>query len=244
MRLRRLYFPQLNESLQSYTLDSKQPEFHYLINVLRLKAGQILQLFSGTGLVAEAKIEQVAKKSVEIAVDSFEQFEKPSIEFHLFLGISKGDRMDYALQKSTELGVTRITPLWTERGDVRLKPDRLEKKMSHWQGVITSACEQSYQNFCPELLEPQTLEELSLDFNDEHLGFMCDASGVPFKDYQSLQPKSVSFMVGPEGGWSQEELESIQQTSIKPLKMGPRILRTETAPVVLLSLAQNAWGDF
>ncbi len=244
MRLRRLYFPQLTESASCYTLDAQHPQFHYLANVLRIKAGQELQLFAGNGDVAQAEVISLAKKSLEIQVESFQQNQAPDLAFHLYIGISKGDRMDYVLQKSTELGVTSITPLWTERGDVKLKADRLEKKMQHWNGVITSACEQSYQNFCPQLHQPKAVNELDFDFNDVHLGFICDVTGMPFSNYQNMQPTSVSFMIGPEGGWSEEELELIQAKSVKPLRMGPRILRTETAPVVLLSLAQNAWGDF
>ena len=168
----------------------------------------------------------------------------PKLKLHLVLGISKGDRMDYALQKSTELGVTHITPIWTERGDVKLKTERLQKKIAHWQGVITSACEQSYQNFVPELLEPQQLIDVPVCVTDQDLALVCDISGKPFRSFVDVQPKSVTFFVGSEGGWTLEEINFLSEKNVQALQLGPRILRTETAPIAMLSLAQYVWGDF
>jgi 16S rRNA (uracil1498-N3)-methyltransferase len=190
----------------------------------------------------------MAKKSLDIEIVEVKQSSAPQLKLYLILGISKGDRMDYALQKSTELGVTHITPIWTERGDVKLKAERLEKKILHWQGVITSACEQSYQNYVPELLEPQQLADVTVDSENlesgQELALVCDVSGEPLAAFAAMQPKCVTFFVGPEGGWTPEEIESLRTKNVKALQLGPRILRTETAPVAMLSLAQYLWGDF
>lgn len=248
MRIRRLFFPALTQSEQYYQLSAGQPEFHYLANVLRLQNNQPLELFDGNGLVAQATITDCQKKQLQIQVFSTEVHQAASVAFHLYLGISKGDRMDYALQKSTEMGVTQVTPLWTTRSEVKLKSDRLNKKLDHWRGVMSSACEQCYQHFVPELQAPLTLAD-SLQENNANLNtkdsiaFVCDVTGQSIKTYQDCQPKQVAFFVGPEGGWSAEELGQLKDQGVRPVRLGPRILRTETAPVVMLALAQSFWGD-
>lgn len=241
MRLRRLYFPALVEHQQSYALASADAQFHYLVNVLRVKPGQALELFDGQGVVARAEVSSVAKKVLQIETQSYERLLQPSLKLHLYLSVSKGDRMDYALQKSTELGVSHITPVWSDRGEVKLKAERLSKKESHWQGVISSACEQAYQNFVPVLKPSCHLSDIELEPNT--FAFVCDASGKPMSQFASQKPEAVHFFVGPEGGWTEEELVFMQTKNIQPLGLGPRILRTETAPVVMLSLAQHLWGD-
>ena len=244
MRSRRLYFPQLLKA-QSYQLTHQEPQFHYLANVLRVKVGQQFNLFNGQGLIASAILVQASKKLLQLDITDVEHLTPGSLGLHLMLSVSKGDRMDYALQKSTELGVTAVTPLWSERGEVKLNQDRLDKKMGHWQGVITSACEQSYQNFCPQLHAPVTLADLKIEplVHEQHL--MCDLIGTTFKTMAyGLEPKMVIVYVGPEGGWSDEEKHNFQSSGVQAVRLGPRVLRTETAPVVMLTLCQYFWGDF
>lgn len=251
-RERRLYFQQLQPlAPMNYELSSQDSEFHYLVNVLRVQPGQVLALFDGAGLTAQAVVTAIAKKTMNIHVETCEQMLPTDLQLHLILGVSKGDRMDYALQKSTELGVTCVTPLWSERSEVRLKAERLDKKMLHWQGVIRSACEQSYQNFCPVLHPAIAVEHLVFDTNDDALVFVCDPNGQPMSNYASGQnknlrvnPTKIQFLVGPEGGWSEAEIATFRNKGALPLSLGPRILRTETAPVVMLTLAQSLWGDF
>ena len=249
-RERRLFFPSLDAGRDHYEFDSKEPSFHYLVNVLRVKPGQVLGLFDGDGLTAQASVVTLEKKRLGIEVQSRVQFQQPALQLHLYLGVSKGDRMDYALQKSTELGVTHITPVWTERSEVAFKAERLLKKRAHWEGVITSACEQSYQNFCPKLSSPVFLEYLELSPHPQSLILLLDPTGQTMSAYHQvfsanhLKPNKVSFFVGPEGGWSEIEISQLREKGAQPLQLGPRILRTETAPVVMLSLAQSLWGDF
>lgn len=245
MRLRRLYYAALTEKKSTYLLTSDQSSFHYLVHVLRIKQGQPIELFNGQGFVGQGQINEVSKKELSINIVQFIRHLPTPLQLHLMLSLSKGDRMDYALQKSTELGVTHITPILTARGEVKLKDERLEKKHSHWQGVITSACEQSYQNFMPTLYKPKKLTDLTLaPSTPEHLAFFGDINGDSIKSYQNFQPKSFTFFVGPEGGWALQECEFFKQNNIQPVKLGPRILRAETAPIALLALAQYLWGDF
>jgi 16S rRNA (uracil1498-N3)-methyltransferase len=149
--------------------------------------------------------------------------------------------MDYAIQKAVELGVAAITPLYTERGDVRLKGDREDKKLAHWQAIAASACEQSGRAVVPQVHSPVLLSAW-LEERQEPLRLMLHlATGYAF-DRQD-RPASVALLIGPEGGLSDGDIAAAQTAAFTPLTLGPRVLRTETAPVVALSLLQHYFGD-
>jgi 16S rRNA (uracil1498-N3)-methyltransferase len=241
MRVPRLY---VNAPLQAGSaMQLDEPQSHYLGKVLRMEAGRELIVFNGDGQEYRAIISKVDKRAVAIQVESGETINRESpLHTHLAIGISRGERMDWVLQKATELGVTQITPLFTERTEVRLQGERLEKKMQHWQQITISACEQCQRNIPPQLLPAQDIAAF-LQQADAGLKLV-----LHHRSEQTLRqlptPASVTLLVGPEGGLSEREINAaISHSGYSPLTLGPRVLRTETAPVAALVAVQMLWGD-
>jgi 16S rRNA (uracil1498-N3)-methyltransferase len=214
---------------------------HYLGKVLRLSPGRALIVFNGDGHEYSAVIHAVNKHhvSIEILAAEFVNRESP-LKTHLAIGISKGDRMDWVLQKATELGVTHITPIFTERTEVRLDGDRLAKRLEHWQQITLSACEQCQRNVIPEFFPVVDLAKFK---SSAELNLV-----LHHRSDQSIQsftkPASVCLLIGPEGGLSDAEIScAVNDLGFSPLTLGPRVLRTETAPIVALASVQMLWGD-
>ncbi|MAM57174.1 MAG: 16S rRNA (uracil(1498)-N(3))-methyltransferase [Salinicola sp.] len=210
--------------------------------VLRLRQDAPLILFDGEGREAQARLVEVGRKRVVARIDTVAAGggESP-LSVHLGQAISKGDRMDYAIQKSVELGVAAITPLYVEHGDVRLKGDREAKKLAHWQGVAVSACEQCGRASVPTIHSPRPLAEW-LGERDEALRLVLHpATDDSWQQADSVE--SAALLIGPEGGLSATEVDIARRAGFQPLTLGPRILRTETAPVVALALLQHHFGD-
>jgi 16S rRNA (uracil1498-N3)-methyltransferase len=243
MRLSRVY---LDSPLALNALISLPKEIaHYLSNVLRLRADDELLVFNSEQGEFLARVSSVAKRAVEIELlkqkrgvnDSAKQ---ASLCIHLVLGLSRGDRMDFAVQKSTELGVTEITPIYTEYGEVRLKPERVVKKLQHWQKIAISACEQSGRLDVPVIHKPISLTELSL--GESVNKWMLEPSGSDALP-QSIAENSSVLLIGPEGGFSANEIDWAQCNDFQIVALGSRILRTETAPVAALAILQHKYGD-
>lgn len=217
---------------------------HHLAVVLRVKVGQAVILFNNTGIEAQATIARVDKKKVDVLIDGVQSIERESsLHIHLAIGISRGERMDFVLQKSTELGVQAITPLFCERTEVKLAEERLQKKMEQWQKIIIGACEQSGRTRLPLLHAPSTLEQcLSADASARRfvLHHRSDSTLAACDN----KPASVLLLIGPEGGLSDKEIRQAQQADCAALTLGPRVLRTETAPLAAISVLQYRWGDF
>ncbi len=214
----------------------------HIAGALRLREGAELTLFNGRGGEYLAQITAVAKQAVTVAVKSFSDAEcEARLPITLCVGISRGERMDLVVQKSTELGVAAIQPLVTERTEVRLKGERQRKKWQHWQQVAISACEQCGRNRLPVIAEPLTLDH------------WLPAAGGSLKlvlHHRSPEglgerpaPASVDLLVGPEGGLSPAEIALAGKAGFQPLALGPRVLRTETAPLAALAILQFHWGD-
>lgn len=214
----------------------------YLGSVLRMAAGRPLQLFNGQGGHFLARIVSANKKQVTVLTEAFEDCEKESpLAIHLGIGLSKGDRFDWVVQKATELGVNSITPLVTVRSEVKLNAERTNKKICHWQQIAISACEQCQRNRIPTIHSPEKLDNW-LQARDEDLKLVLHhRADKALSAYTS--PQSVALVIGPEGGLNNEEIEQAIKAGFHPLLMGPRVLRTETAPIVALSLLQHNWGD-
>ncbi|RAR59592.1 MULTISPECIES: 16S rRNA (uracil(1498)-N(3))-methyltransferase [Halomonadaceae] len=213
--------------------------------VLRLKEGAALTLFDGEGHEAAAVLVEVTRKRVVARLESVTpgRGESP-LGVHLGQAISKGDRMDYAIQKAVELGVAAITPLYTEHGDVRLKGDRAAKKLAHWQAVAASACEQCGRATLPPVHAPMALADWLAERGEPlRLVLHPATEGVFEAGSQSSAPKTAALLIGPEGGLSPREVDHALADGFTPLTLGPRILRTETAPVVALTLLQHHFGD-
>jgi len=237
----RIYTPE--DLALNCRLDLDSQASTHLVKVLRLKEGAELRLFNGNGCEYLAQITVAGKKNTQVEISEVLSTDS-KITFPLHLGqvVSKGDRMDFTIQKATELGITDITPLWSERCDVRLKGERLEKKMEHWKKVAISACEQSGRNHVPTIHPAVNYQDWANSVEAESKLVLHTRDQKPLSEIKT--PASVALLVGPEGGITDEEVEFCIQQGFTGLMLGPRILRTETAALAALSLFQYLWGDF
>lgn len=241
MRNTRFYLPQPLSPDIAVELTAEAS--HHAFTVLRLKEGASLIVFNGEGGQYTATIISASKKSVIIQTGSFNPVDHESpLLTHLAIGISKGERFDLVLQKATELGVSEITPLFTERTEVRLNNERQEKIQQRWQHIVINACEQSQRNRLPKLNQPVDFSVvLDKDISERKLILHHHSEKSLDKNNS---PKSVCLLVGPEGGFSDMEFKLALKKGYAPLALGPRVLRTETAPLAALSVMQLLWGDF
>ena len=209
--------------------------FHHWVKVLRAKVGESATLFNGQGGEYEVTLIDISKKSASVSVDSFNPDDRtPAFSTLLGQVMSKGDRMDYAIQKAVELGVSKIQLLTSERCEMRLKYDRDQKKIDHWQGVAIAACEQCGMNRVPEILAPLALADwLATELPTTKLVL------APNKDQinvlENVTP-NIALLIGPEGGLSASEIELSNKVGFINWCIGNRVLRTETAPIVALSI--------
>ncbi len=240
MRLTRIFQKSTLSVGQDFKLDSRG--HNHVFNVLRLKADDPLILFNGTGLEFNCSIISANKKQTIIKIlDSFESQKESSLNTHLGQVISKSDRMDFAIQKAVELGISEITPLKSDFVGFKLSEVRLEKKIRHWEHVITSACEQCHRNVLPQLNPPIQLETW-LSKTNADLKLIFDTG----KDSHNLSydaPDSIALAIGPEGGFSENELQTALKNEFNISSLGPRVLRTETATTTAISIIQYMWGD-
>lgn len=215
----------------------------HLVRVLRMKTGDALRLFNGNGVEYQAELEVESKKTAHARVSSVIREDAPlPLAVHLGQVMSKGDRMDFVVQKATELGVSDITPLISERCDVRLKGERLDKKIEHWQKVAISACEQSGRNTVPVIHPPLPANEWAQSVTADVKLVLHPHNQKPLK--AETNPGTVAVLIGPEGGFTDLEVNQYQDSGFDGLLLGPRILRTETAALTALSVLQFVWGDF
>jgi 16S rRNA (uracil1498-N3)-methyltransferase len=240
MRTHRVYIKEKLQQGSTLSLPSKTS--HYLSKVLRLKPGDEVRLFNAGDGEFPAIIGNISKNSVEVSLDAvLASPQVPALEINLALGISRGDRMDYGVQKSTELGVSSITPLFTEFGEVKLKADRAENKLRHWRKIAVSASEQSGRLDVPELAAPCRFDQW-ISNSPEGLNIMLEPDGGQSLK-QEFSGKRINLVVGPEGGFSPAEIKQAEQQGFVIASMGNRILRTETAPVASLAILQHLYGD-
>ncbi len=217
------------------TIELTESVFHHWVRVLRAKEQEQAIFFNGKGGEYRVTLTDINKKNAFVSVDHFEPADRTP-PFKVVLGqvMSKGDRMDYAIQKATELGVTTIQLLTSERCEMRLKYDRDQKKIDHWQSVAIAACEQCGMNIVPEILAPIALTEwVSSELPQARLVL------APNKDQNNVLLNSepdLALLIGPEGGLSEAEIETANQNHFQSWCIGDRVLRTETAPVVALSI--------
>ncbi|MCD5971312.1 16S rRNA (uracil(1498)-N(3))-methyltransferase [Pseudomonas quasicaspiana] len=239
MRLSR-FFIDATLSLGEHELPEAQA--HYIGRVLRMAEGDALQVFDGSGQEFRGTLLEVGKKRVRVNLDeTFPGQTESPLRIHLGQGLSRGERMDWAIQKATELGVTEITPIVSERCEVRLKDERAEKRQAHWQQIAISACEQCGRSVVPVIHPPMPLAEW-LKRSDAELKLVLHPVAEPLTSHN--KPTTLAFLIGPEGGLNDAEVDQAQDAGFHAARLGPRVLRTETAPVVALSVAQQLWGDF
>jgi 16S rRNA (uracil1498-N3)-methyltransferase len=217
------------------TTELTETVFHHWVKVLRAQVGETATLFNGQGGEYEVTLIEVAKKSASVQVNTFNPTNRtPNFKALLGQVMSKGDRMDYAIQKTVELGVSEIQLLTSERCEMRLKYDRDQKKIDHWQGIAIAACEQCGLNIVPKILAPMSLEKwLETDLPTTKLVL------APNKDETNVLKDASSelvLLIGPEGGLSESEIQASNSRGFMNWCIGERVLRTETAPVVALSI--------
>ncbi|PWB55431.1 MAG: 16S rRNA (uracil(1498)-N(3))-methyltransferase [Nitrosomonadales bacterium] len=227
------------------TLDLPPDAAHHAAKVLRMEAGHEVALFSGEGGEYTATITHISKNSVTVKTTAFHERERESpLAVTLAQAISSGDKMDYTLQKAVELGITHIQPLSSERSVVKLAGERADKRVRHWQQVVISACEQCGRNRVPEVAPIQPLLHWlgNLPPDALHLMLAPDAQhslgGLP------APAVPVTLLIGPEGGLSPSEIRAAESRGFTPVRLGPRVLRTETAALAALAAMQTLWGDF
>lgn len=241
MRTIRLYVPR--EPRVGDTLELDSDAANYLGRVLRLATGASIEIFHDSLHAYTAVLQEIRKKSILVRVTASEERRSESpLAIHLGLVMSKGDRMDYAVQKACELGVSRITPLSSEHCDIRLNQERAEKRRLHWQKVAISASEQSGRTRVTQISPVQTLPVwMGEQMNAELKLIAHPATGSTA--LPATTPASVILLVGPEGGFSEAEVAEARHQTFRPIELGPRILRTETAPLVAITKIQSRWGD-
>jgi 16S rRNA (uracil1498-N3)-methyltransferase len=216
---------------------------HYVRTVLRLKKDDAIILFNGKGGEYTCELSEVSRKSVLIIAKSWSDrnVESP-LQVILGLGISRGDRMDLSVQKAVELGVHQITPLMTERCVVQFKGEKKPQRLQHWQKIVQHAAEQSGRTVLPKLIEIATLQNWV--GNQQGLKVFLD----PYAEQSlaQLQPDGmkVTLLIGPEGGFADQERNIAKAAGFIPVRLGSRILRTETAAIAALAAVQMLWGDF
>lgn len=218
---------------------------HHLAHVLRLAAGDAVIAFDGRGQEYPATIERIGKSGVTLSVGDPRAVDRESpLDVTLAQGLSSGDRMDYTVQKAVELGVRAIQPLASERSVVRLDRDRAAKRVAHWQAVVVAACEQCGRNRVPQVLPVAALDAWLATVPADAVRLTL-TPGASVRLTALERPRgALILLAGPEGGLSAREHESAVMMGFTPVRLGPRVLRTETAAVAALAAMQTLWGDF
>jgi len=241
MRISRLYVPA--DLVQGRQIMLDEDSAHYVRTVLRLKKDLQIILFNGSGGDYLCTLAEVSRKQVLVYVQQWldRNVESP-LTVVFGLGISRGDRMDFSIQKAVELGVNAMTPLLTERCVVQFKGEKKQQRLQHWQKIIQHAAEQSGRTLLPELAEIEHLP----DWVSKQSGLKVFLDPYAETSLADLKPESmrVTLLSGPEGGFSDQEREFAKAAGFIPVRLGSRILRTETASLAALSAVQMLWGDF
>lgn len=217
----------------------------YLGRVLRLHIGDTISVFDGQGSEHNAEILALGKATARLKVtEPLDTQTESALRLHLVQGISRGQRMDFVVQKATELGVKRITPVLTEYGAIKLDAARAARRRDHWQGVAASACEQCGRVRLPLIDAPLSLRDWFAEkpANVDRQFILRPGARTPLLDAGEPATK-VCLLIGPEGGFSDKEYEDAGLMGFESVSLGPRILRTETAAVAALALLQSRWGD-
>ncbi|QIF93197.1 16S rRNA (uracil(1498)-N(3))-methyltransferase [Proteus vulgaris] len=241
MRIPRIYHPESLTTGTQTILDDEAS--NHVGRVLRMSTGQKLALFDGSNQVFDAEIIESTKKSVTVQVNEGIVDDKESpLDLHLGQVLSRGEKMEFTIQKSVELGVNTITPLISERCGVKLDPSRLEKKHQQWQKIIISACEQCGRNTLPQLMPVISLEEWCAQ-NDDSLKLNLHPRANQSINTLPLPVKKVRLLIGPEGGLSPEEIAMTAEHHFTDILLGPRVLRTETTALTAITALQVRFGD-
>ena len=218
---------------------------NHIMRVLRLRSGDALTVFDGSGTEFGARIEEFRKDAVIVSIDEHRTVDRESpLSLTLAQGISRGERMDWIIQKATELGATRIIPVFTKRSVVRLDDKQAERKLQHWRAITIAACEQCGRNRLPDLVTPvDFFDVLPETFTPNSTRLLLSPHAeLRIDDLRELHG-GVTVLIGPEGGLDEVEQEAAIAAGFKSVRMGPRVLRTETAAIAALTILQRYFGD-
>jgi 16S rRNA (uracil1498-N3)-methyltransferase len=244
MRIPRIYVDQPLHPGIGVLLPEQSGE--HLARVLRLERGHPLIVFNGDGREYDAELSSIAKRVVTAEIKNGRDVDREApLKLTLAQGIARGEKMDWILQKATELGVTRIVPLVTERTEVKLDEERTPRRMAHWTSVIIGACEQSGRTYLPELEPPQRIDRWlsALDDTSQARLALMPGGETSLRDIPKIANGAI-LVVGPEGGLSDNDAGLLKQCNFFGLRLGPRVLRTETAGLAAIAAIQTIAGDF
>ncbi|PHM33505.1 16S rRNA (uracil(1498)-N(3))-methyltransferase [Xenorhabdus innexi] len=241
MRIPRIYHPApLTVGTEIHLSDDAA---NHVGRVLRMSNGQQLQLFDGTNQVFNAEITEASKKAVKVYIHQGELSDHESpLDLHLGQVMSRGEKMEFTIQKSVELGVNTITPLLSERCGVKLDAERLEKKRQQWRKIAISACEQCGRNQIPEIRPIMSLEAWCAE-SDNSLKLNLHPRASQSINTLPLPVEKIRLLIGPEGGLSAEEIEMTANHQFTDILLGPRVLRTETTALTAITALQVRFGD-
>lgn len=246
MRLTRVHVDGPLASGKRITLEGSAAS--HVTRVLRLRVGASLVLFDGSGGEFEASIDKAHAGTVTVAIGQHHSIERESpLSVTLAQGVSRGERMDLVVQKATELGVTHLVPVLTERSVVRLTAQQSDRKVNHWRAIAIAACEQCGRNRLPSVAPPVTLpaflrEACAADSVTRLL--LSPEGSTTLKDIGRPLSSPLNVLIGPEGGLTEEEEQAAAAAGFRAVRLGPRVLRTETAAIAALALLQREIGDF
>jgi 16S rRNA (uracil1498-N3)-methyltransferase len=220
---------------------------HHALKVMRLKTNDKLILFNGDGSDYTGQVIRISKREVEVSIKSKKNIKNESnLKVILLQALTSSEKMDLIIQKTTELGVSEIHPIICERSIVKIKNEKIEKKLSHWRQVSIAACEQCGRAKIPTIHKPENiikyLDKVMKSDKDTKIILSPEAT----KSLDNVIPnmkQDIKVLIGPEGDFTKQELDLSIQNGFSPIKIGPRILRTETAPISILSILQYKYGD-
>jgi 16S rRNA (uracil1498-N3)-methyltransferase len=218
---------------------------NHIARVLRLRSGDALTVFDGSGGEFGARVEEFRKEAVVVCVEEHRTLDRESpLSLTLAQGVSRGERMDWIIQKATELGASRIVPVFTKRSVVRLDDKQAERKLQHWRAIAVSACEQCGRNRLPDVATPvDFFDVLPAGFSAGSTRLLLSPTGDLRIDDLENVGKGITVLIGPEGGLEDVEHEAAIAAGFKAVRMGPRVLRTETAAIAALTIIQRYFGD-
>lgn len=227
------------------TLSLPEEVANHLVRVMRLREGDACVLFNGDGHDYSATLAVVGKRDAQVRIEAASALDNESpLQITLLQGIARGEKMDLIVQKATELGVHAIVPVISERSEVRLDAERARKRHAHWRSVMISACEQSGRARLPQLAMPRSLQTAASEADGEAVKMSLDPAGAHSVAELALDAGSgIVIAIGPEGGWSPRDRDVLHVGSFIGLRLGPRILRTETAGLAAVVVLQSRFGD-
>lgn len=242
MRITRVFVPEPLQVNQEVALPDAA--VRHVVRALRLQSGDPLVVFDGRGGEYAAELVRAERSAAWVRTLAFHAREAESaLEITLVQGISRGERMDYAIQKAVELGVHHIVPVFTDRSVVQLKGERADKRQTHWQAVAASACEQCGRNRVPNLHGPQSLSSWLEAWSGDNHGLALSPAAPHSLTELTKPERPITILIGPEGGLTEDELQRAIGCGFSAVRLGPRVLRTETAAVAALAAIQTLWGD-